>query len=113
MYEAGVTLIAGSDCGPYNSFTYPGESLHGELHMLVKAGLTPRQAMTTSIINGPKFFELEKYYGSIDRGKVADLILLDKNPVENIDHTRTIRAVVKKGKVYDRQTLDRMLLELK
>ncbi|MEQ9403119.1 MAG: amidohydrolase family protein [Cyclobacteriaceae bacterium] len=101
MNEAGVNLLAGSDCGAFNSYTYPGASLHGELFELVNAGLTPQQALKTSIINGPEFFNLEKYYGAVDAGKIADLILLDKNPLENIRNLSKIHLLIVKGKLYD------------
>lgn len=93
MYDAGVKIIAGSDCGAFNSFVYPGESLHEELKSFVKAGLTPQQALETSVINGPKFFELEGYYGSVTNGKVADLILVDENPLENIENINKMNAI--------------------
>jgi hypothetical protein len=113
MYDAGVKIIAGSDCGAFNSFVYPGESLQAELVTFVKAGLTPQQALVTSVINGPKFFELEDYYGSVDIGKVADLVLLDKNPLEDIKNIRKIIALVKKGKLYKKDSIDKMILKLK
>lgn len=113
MYEAGVNIIAGSDCGAFNSFVYPGQSLHKELISLVSSGLTPQQALTTSVINGPKFFDLENSYGSVDNGKIADLILLEKNPLENIESTREISSVITKGKVYNRQAIDNMMRALK
>jgi len=113
MYDAGVKIIAGSDCGAFNSFVYPGESLHKELVSFVKAGLTPQQALVTSVINGPKFFELEDYYGSVDIGKVADLVLLDKNPLDNIENISKIIALVKNGKLYKKDSIDKMILKLK
>ena len=88
MYLAGINLLTGSDCGPFNSYTYPGESLHGELIMLVEAGFSPQQALECSIINGSKFFGLENYYGSIESNKVADLIVLSKNPLEDIEYIK-------------------------
>ncbi len=113
MYQAGINLLAGSDCGPFNSFTYPGESLHGELKMLVEAGLTPQQTLECSIINGPKFFGLENYYGSIERNKVADLIILNKNPLEKIEYIEEINTVINRGKVYSRKSISQILKPLK
>lgn len=109
MNEAGVLLLAGSDAGPFNSFVYPGESLHGELKELVAAGLTPQEAITTSVINGPKFFDLLDSYGSVAEGKVADLLILEKNPLEDVDNFSTITAVVRAGNFYDRQRLNEMM----
>jgi imidazolonepropionase-like amidohydrolase len=113
MYEAGMELYAGSDSGPFNSFVYPGESLHQELWNLNEAGLSPQQALITSVINGPRFFGLEDKYGSLDSGKIADILILDKNPLEDIKNTSKIYTVIKGGKVYDRETLDVMLQKLK
>ncbi len=105
MFENGVNILAGSDSGAFNSFVYSGESLHAELEALVEAGLTPAQALQTSIINGPKFFELEKFFGSLEKGKVADIIVLDENPLEYIKNTRSIDRVIKNHKIYTPGTL--------
>src|SRR5258707_5235918 len=56
MYAAGVNIVAGSDCGAFNSYVYPGESIHEEIKLLVGAGLTPAQGLRTAVINGSKFF---------------------------------------------------------
>lgn len=109
LYEAGINLLAGSDCGAFNSYVYPGQSLHAELSRMVQAGLSPQQALRTSVLNGPKFFGLESYYGSIARGKVGDLIVLDGNPLENIQNSNGIHAVIHRGKVYDRKKIADML----
>lgn len=109
MQEAGVTILAGSDAGPFNSFVYPGESLHAELQEMVLAGLTPQQALITSVVNGPKFFDLDKYYGSLEKGKVANMIILEKNPLEKIENTRSIKFIVKNDSIY---TPDALLKDL-
>ena len=100
MQDAGVNILAGSDCGAFNSFVYPGESLHAELEELVNAGLSPQQALQASFLNGPRYFELENYYGSIEKGKVADLIFLKENPLEDIRNTRKITQIFKNGKIF-------------
>ncbi len=113
MYDAGILVLAGSDSGPFNSFTYPGESIHKELQLFVAAGLTPQEALMTSIIFGPKFFDLEDSYGSISNGKIADLLILDENPLEDISNTRSINSVIQKGKNYSKKDLDLLLENLK
>lgn len=113
LFNAGVKLLAGSDSGAFNSFVYPGESLHMELEELVNAGLTPQEALTTSIINGPDFFELGQYYGSIGPHKKANLLILENNPLQNIKNLSSIKATVINGKVYSRKKLDSMLKEIK
>ena len=101
MFEAGVPILAGSDSGAFNSFVYPGESLHSELEELVNAGLTPKQALKTSIFNGPAYFSEKNNYGSLSEGKIADIIILEKNPLDNIKNTRTIKFVLTKNKIYN------------
>lgn len=113
MQTAGVKILAGSDCGAFNSYVYPGESLHGELNALAKAGLSNAQVLKSSMINGPKFLDLEDKYGSIEKGKIADLLLLEENPLENLLHLYTITTVVKSGKVFNREDLRDMLQEIK
>lgn len=113
MYLAGIPLLAGSDCGPYNSYVYPGESLLRELEALVQAGLTPQEALITSVINGPKFFGLEDRYGRVEVGKMADLIILDKNPLENIAHLNTLSVLVLKGKPVGKHQLGELLQKTK
>jgi imidazolonepropionase-like amidohydrolase len=113
MENAGVKILAGSDCGAFNSYVYPGESLHGELNALVQAGLSNSQALRTSIVHGPEFFDLGKNYGSVSSGKVADILILNRNPLENIKNLNNIDYVIKAGKVYDKAKLNKMLKALK
>jgi imidazolonepropionase-like amidohydrolase len=113
MYDSGINILAGSDSGPYNSFTYPGQSLHKELELLANAGLTPLEALITSVINGPKFFGLENQYGSIESGKMADLLILEQNPLEDITNTSTIYNVVAGGKWYSKKALNDLMNSIK
>ncbi len=113
LQKAGVKIIAGTDAGYLNSFDYPGLSLHKELSLMVKYGLTPLEALQASVINGPAFFKRQKDYGSIAAGKIADLLLLDENPMQNISATEKIAAVIVKGEVYNRGRLDELLQEVK
>ncbi|WMN07393.1 amidohydrolase family protein [Marivirga arenosa] len=98
MVDNGVSILAGSDCGPFNSFVYPGEALWGELFSLSATGLTPSEVLSTSIINGPAYLGLSEFYGSIEKGKVADIIILNKNPLDNLENIRSLESVVLKGK---------------
>lgn len=111
MEAAGVTIMAGTDAGFLNSFNYPGIGLHDELALFVEKGLTPAQALVSATRAGPAWFGKLDRYGSIDRGKAADLVLLDRNPLEDIAATRAIHAVILRGTVHDRAALDRMLAE--
>jgi imidazolonepropionase-like amidohydrolase len=112
LQRAGVTILAGTDAGFLNSFNYPGIGLHDELALLVKSGLTPQQALVASVVNGPSFLHAADQYGAIAAGKVADLLVLDRNPLEDITATRAIRAVVVKGRLLDRPALDGMLADV-
>ncbi|GAA4494810.1 amidohydrolase family protein [Hymenobacter ginsengisoli] len=113
MQVAGVPMLAGSDSGPFNSFTYPGASLHEELVLLVKAGLTPAQALRAATINGARWLGADGRSGTIAEGKDADLLLLTANPLANIANVRNIAAVVSRGKVYSRAELHKMLLAIR
>lgn len=109
LQAAGVTIMAGTDAGFLNSFNYPGIALHEELALFVEKGLTPAQALAASTRAGPAWFGKLDRYGSVDVGKAADLVLLDRNPLEDIGATRAIYTVVLRGSVYDRAALDKML----
>ncbi len=97
MHEKGLSLAAGTDT-PIG-LSVPGYSLHSELEMLVQAGLTPIEAIESATLNPAKYFGLESRMGSIDLGKVADLVLLEANPLTDIANTKRISLVVSKGRV--------------
>ena len=101
IHNAGVPIYAGSDSGPYNSFVYPGKSLHKELQELVLAGLSPLEALQTSVVNGPEFFDVADQYGKVKQGYAADLLLLNSNPLDNIENTEDIHTVIVKGEEAD------------
>ncbi|MBT2558374.1 amidohydrolase family protein [Hymenobacter sp. ISL-91] len=109
MQKAGVLLLAGSDSGASNSYVYPGAALLGELDQLVRAGLTPAEALRTATLNGARFFGLEATAGSIAPGKAADLLLLDGNPLANLAALRGPHTVVTRGRVYSAAELRQML----
>jgi imidazolonepropionase-like amidohydrolase len=109
MNRAGVPLLAGTDA--MNPECFPGFSLHDELALLVEAGLTPLEALQAATRNGAVFMgELDKR-GTVEAGKVADLVLLDKNPLQDIHNTRAIHAVVLNGRLFKRADLDAMLTQ--
>jgi imidazolonepropionase-like amidohydrolase len=109
MQKAGVPILAGTDTG--NPFCFPGFSLHDELALLVIAGLTPAEALRSATLNPAKFFGLDQTLGTIEQGKIADLVLLDANPLVDIRNTQRINAVVSNGRLFDRKALDKMLSE--
>lgn len=107
--KAGVPMLAGTDCGVDNNYMFPGWSLHEELEALVKAGLKPIDALRMATINPAKWRGEADTQGSIEKGKIADLVLLRSNPLETISNTREIDAVINGGKYYSRIDLDNML----
>jgi imidazolonepropionase-like amidohydrolase len=110
MQKAGVGILAGTDAS--NPFCMPGFSLHDELGLLVKAGLTPMQALQSATLNPARFNDQEKDLGTIQKGKIADLLLLDANPLDDISNTRKIDSVIYGGKVLSRSDLDKMLADV-
>ena len=109
LRDAGIPILAGTDAGYLNSFNYPGIGLHDELQRYVEAGLTPREALASATLTGPEFLGHEDRYGAIAKGKAADILILDANPLQDISATRKIRGVVLKGQWHDRGALDRLL----
>ena len=95
--------------GYLNSFNYPGRGLHDELQRYVEAGLTPREALASATLTGPKFLGHADRFGAVANGKAADILILDANPLQDIGATRQIRGVVMKGKWLDRAALDQLL----
>jgi imidazolonepropionase-like amidohydrolase len=87
----------------------PGFSLQEELSLLVNSGLTPAEALRAATITPAIALGKEKELGSIVPGKLADLVLLDANPLENINNTRRISAVLVGGKLLRRADLDTLL----
>jgi imidazolonepropionase-like amidohydrolase len=98
MHNAGVQIMAGSDFSDWA--LVPGVDLHNELALLVEAGFSPLEALQAATLNPAKFLGKTETYGTIQVGRVADLVLLDMNPLEDISHTRKIHAVVLGGKLY-------------
>ncbi|MGB9464740.1 MAG: amidohydrolase family protein [Candidatus Acidiferrum sp.] len=108
MRKLGVPVVAGTDLGV--PLVYPGFSLHEELAMLVeKAGFSPAQALESSTLQPARLLGVEKDLGTIQPGKLADLVLLNRDPLLNIANTKAIFAVIADGKFYDRVALDAML----
>ncbi len=108
MHRAGVPLLAGTDTAA-GVYVIPGFSLHQELEMFVKAGLTPLEALQTATINPAKFLDRTQDLGTIEKGKLADLVLLDANPLDDIRNTTKISAVVLNGHYLSRADLDGIL----
>jgi hypothetical protein len=110
MRRAGVEFLAGTDV--FNPFCFPGFSLHDELDLLVQAGLTPLEALQSATINPARFLGREAELGTVEQGKLADLVVLDANPLEDIHNTQKINAVVVNGKLLQKAALDSLLLHV-
>ncbi len=108
MFRAGVPFMAGTDTAA-GVHIFPGFSLHDELGLFVKAGLTPMQALQTATRNPAQFLGRLADMGTVEKSKVADLVLLDANPLADIGNTQKIRAVVLAGRYFSRADLDQML----
>ena len=103
MQRAGVKMLAGTDT------SFFGSAVHDELVEMVKAGLTPMQALQTATKNAADYLGKVDTMGTVEKGKSADLVLLDANPLEAISNTQKISAVVLNGQLLDRKALDRLL----
>jgi imidazolonepropionase-like amidohydrolase len=103
MQRMGVGLLAGTD-GPPDRI-----NLHDELSMFVQAGLTPKEALQTATINPARFLRMQNRLGTIERGKIADLVLLEANPLEDIRNAKRIVAVVVNGRFLPNDSLQKML----
>ena len=111
LHHAGVPFMAGTDTAP-GVYIMPGFSLHDELANFVEAGFTPMESLQTATSNPAKFLEIEASFGSVEPGKIADLVLLRANPLEDIRNTQKISIVVANGRLFDRAALDQILTKV-
>ncbi len=107
MLDSGAKFLAGTDIG--NPYLFPGFSLHDELALFVEAGFTPLQALQTATINPAIYLNRLADIGTVEKGKIANLLLLDANPLEDIGNTKKISVVILNGRFFDRRALDEML----
>lgn len=107
MKSAGVNFLAGTDA--IIPFCFYGFSLHDELALLVEAGLTPMEALQSATLNPAVFMGTDQSLGTVEKGKLADLVLLDANPLENIGNTKRIAAVILNGELFEKLQLEAML----
>lgn len=104
MHKKGVLILAGTDTGA-NPLCFPGLGIHNELQALVDAGLTPAEALKTATINPALFLGIENDYGRVAVGKVADLVILNKNPLADIGNSLSIATVIRDGRILDSKML--------
>src|SRR5467141_2663650 len=108
LHKAGVPFLAGTDT-PAGVHIFPGYSLHEELQRFVAAGFTPLEALQTATINPARFFGIEDQLGAVDKGKLADLVLLSANPLDDFANSQKIAGVILNGRYFYRAELDKML----
>ncbi len=110
MVKAGVEIIAGTDT--LKAYLVPGFSLQDELELLAQAGMTPLQVLQAATVNPSKLFNFPDL-GTVEQGKIADLVLLDGNPLQEIRNTRRIFAVIAGGRLVDKKALGQLAQEAK
>ncbi|MFC9846459.1 amidohydrolase family protein [Streptomyces sp. NPDC060223] len=105
-----VPILAGTDTG--TPYSVPGFALHDELELLVGAGATPQQALRAATVEPARFFGLGEVLGSVEPGRIADLVVLDADPLDDIRNTRRIHSVVTRGRLISPQARRRMLADV-
>jgi imidazolonepropionase-like amidohydrolase len=108
LHKAGVPFLAGTDT-PSGVYIFPGFSLHEELQRFVAAGFTPLEALQTATLNPARFFQMEDQFGVIEKGKIADLVFLDANPLEDIRNTEKVSGVILNGRFLSKADLQKVL----
>jgi hypothetical protein len=111
MFDSGAKLLTGTDC--LNSYVLAGFSLHEELQELVNTGLSEFEVLKASTVNAAEFLKRNHDTGTVEVDKIADLILLEGNPLENILNTKKINGVMIKGKWFGADEMDSMLADVR
>jgi len=112
LHAAKVPFLAGTDT-PAGVDVLPGISLHLELQRFVAAGFTPLEALQTATVNPAIYYDRRADFGSVEAGRIADLVLLRGNPLTDIKNTRTIGGVVSDGRYVSASALDSLRTQLK
>jgi imidazolonepropionase-like amidohydrolase len=111
LHTKGVPFLAGTDTPP-GVYIFPGFSLHEELQRFVAAGFTPLEALQTATLNPAQFLGLEDKLGTIEKDKIADLVLLHANPLADIANTQKIAAVIFNGRYFSSDELKKLLQQV-
>ena len=99
LYEDGINFALGTDTSP---FVLPGYSLHEEMQLIELGGMDQLDIIKMGTLNAAKMMKAQDSLGSIENGKIANMILLNRNPLEEISNTLSIHSVIKRGKIQKR-----------
>jgi imidazolonepropionase-like amidohydrolase len=111
LRRAGMPLLAGTDAAPLFPMNAPGFSLHEELALFQQAGFSPLEALQTATLNPARYLGATDSLGTIEVGKLADLVLLEADPLDDVTNATRVRAVVANGRYFDRAALDQLLAQ--
>ncbi len=111
LHEHGAGILLGSDAPQV--FNVPGFATQQELQILVASGLSPMAALQAGTLNPARYFSATEVFGSLREGREADIVMLDANPLIDIEHALDISGVMVRGRWLDRAALDAMLAALK
>ncbi len=101
LHVMGINVVVGTDLGG-RPFIVPGYSFHEEMQLFELGGFSTEEIIKCATLNAAKMLRVDEDYGSIEKGKVADFIILDKNPLEQISNTLSIHSVYKNGTIQPR-----------
>ncbi len=107
--RSSVRLLVGSDA--WNPYVMPGFGLHREMELLALQGLSPLAVLRAATLGAAEYLGATDSLGTVARGKLADLVLLDADPLQDIGNVRRIHAVVADGRLLVRQDLDDLLAQ--
>lgn len=110
-FRAGVPILIGSDSP--DSYIFPGFSYHLEMEMLADAGMPPLAILKAATVQAAQFSNEEQDYGSLAPGRLADLLILDADPLSDISNSRRIDAIIAAGRLWDRPALDGLLAKIR
>ena len=102
LWKAGILVVAGTDAP--NAGVFQGEGIHHELELLVESGLTPLEAISSATRNASKLMNASDW-GTLEPGKLADLLVINGKPDQNIQQTQNVEMVFKEGTLLDRAKL--------